>query len=316
MGEHLVLKGKLIGHGGWITSIATTPEDPDLILSASRDKSVIAWRITRDPDNYGYALRALKGHNHFVSDVVISSDGQFALSGSWDGTLRLWEISTGKCTKRFVGHTKDVLSVAFSFDNRQIVSASRDRSIKLWNTLGECKFTIQEEGHTEWVSCVRFSPSTTAPVVVSCGWDKLVKVWNLTNCKLRNNLVGHSGYLNTVTVSPDGSLCASGGKDGVAMLWDLTEGKRLYILDAGDIINALVFSPNRYWLVAATTSSIKIWDLESKDMVDELRVEVSTTGRNAQAPYCTSLAWSADGTDLFAGYTDNIIRIYHINSTI
>eukprot|EP00595_Chromulina_sp_UTEXLB2642_P000665 CAMPEP_0196766878 /NCGR_PEP_ID=MMETSP1095-20130614/32153_1 /TAXON_ID=96789 ORGANISM="Chromulina nebulosa, Strain UTEXLB2642" /NCGR_SAMPLE_ID=MMETSP1095 /ASSEMBLY_ACC=CAM_ASM_000446 /LENGTH=316 /DNA_ID=CAMNT_0042131643 /DNA_START=14 /DNA_END=964 /DNA_ORIENTATION=+ len=316
MGEHLVLKGKLIGHGGWITSIATTPEDPDLILSASRDKSVIAWRITRDPDNYGYALRALKGHNHFVSDVVISSDGQFALSGSWDGTLRLWEISTGKCTKRFVGHTKDVLSVAFSFDNRQIVSASRDRSIKLWNTLGECKFTIQEEGHSEWVSCVRFSPSTTAPVVVSCGWDKLVKVWNLTNCKLRNNLVGHSGYLNTVTVSPDGSLCASGGKDGVAMLWDLTEGKRLYILDAGDIINALVFSPNRYWLVAATTSSIKIWDLESKDMVDELRVEVSTTGRNAQAPYCTSLAWSADGTDLFAGYTDNIIRIYHINSTI
>ncbi len=41
-----------------------------------------------------------------------------------------------------------------------------------------------------------------------------VKVWNLTNCKLKNNLVGHTGYVNTVTVSPDGSLCASGGKDG------------------------------------------------------------------------------------------------------
>jgi WD40 repeat protein len=37
-------------------------------------------------------------------------------------------------------------------------------------------------------------------------------VWNLTNCKLRSNLQGHSGYINTVTVSPDGSLCASGGK--------------------------------------------------------------------------------------------------------
>lgn len=36
------------------------------------------------------------------------------------------------------------------------------------------------------------------------------------------------------------------------MLWDLSEGKRLYSLDAGDIINALVFSPNRYWLCAAT----------------------------------------------------------------
>lgn len=61
-----------------------------------------------------------------------------------------------------------------------------------------------------------------------------------------------------MTVSPDGSLCASGGKDGTAMLWDLKEGKRLYSLDAGDIIHSLVFSPNRYWLCAATTAGIKV----------------------------------------------------------
>ncbi len=54
-----------------------------------------------------------------AQDVVISSDGQFALSGSWDGTLRLWDLSTGATTRRFLGHTKDVLSVAFSVDNRQ-----------------------------------------------------------------------------------------------------------------------------------------------------------------------------------------------------
>lgn len=53
-------------------------------------------------------------------DVVISSDGQFALSGSWDGTLRLWDLNTGSTTRRFVGHAKDVLSVAFSVDNRQV----------------------------------------------------------------------------------------------------------------------------------------------------------------------------------------------------
>ncbi len=108
------------------------------------------------------------------------------------------------------------------------------------------------------MSCVRFSPATATPIIVSAGWDKLVKMWNLTNCKLRTNVIGHTGYMNTVTVSPDGSLCASGGKDGVAMLWDLAEGKRLYSLDAGDIINALFFSPNRYWLVAATQQCIKI----------------------------------------------------------
>jgi guanine nucleotide-binding protein subunit beta-2-like 1 protein len=107
---------------------------------------------------------------------VISSDGAYALSSSWDKTLRLWELSTGVTTRRFVGHTNDVLSVSFSADNRQIVSGSRDRTIKLWNTLGDCKYTITDKGHTEWVSCVRFSPNPQNPVIVSAGWDKLVKV--------------------------------------------------------------------------------------------------------------------------------------------
>jgi guanine nucleotide-binding protein subunit beta-2-like 1 protein len=77
---------------------------------------------------------------------------------------------------------QDVLSVAFSVDNRQIVSGSRDKTIKLWNTLGECKYTIQEQdGHSEWVSCVRFSPVTSNPIIVSAGWDKLVKVRSQPN---------------------------------------------------------------------------------------------------------------------------------------
>ena len=312
MAEPLALRGSLVGHEDWVTSIATTPEDSNMILSSSRDKSCLVWTLTREEGTYGFPRKALKGHSHFVSDVVISSDGQFALSGSWDGTLRLWEINSGKTTRRFVGHSKDVLSVAFSTDNRQIVSGSRDKTVKLWNTLGECKYTITDEGHTEWVSCVRFSPSQAVPIIVSAGWDRLVKVWSLTNCKLRTNLVGHTGYLNTVTVSPDGSLCASGGKDGTAMLWDLNEGKRLYSLDAEEIIQSLVFSPNRYWLCAATAKGIKIWDLESKAPVVELCPEFTPTGKNQSVPYATCLAWSADGTVLFAGFTDGIIRAYHV----
>jgi WD40 repeat protein len=90
------------------------------------------------------------------------------------------------------------------------------------------------------------------------------QVWELSKCKLKTNHHGHTGYINTLSVSPDGSLAASGGKDGITMLWDLNEGKHLYSLEAGDIVNALVFSPNRYWLCAATASCIKIFDLESK----------------------------------------------------
>jgi len=310
--EKVIMKGTLKGHEGWVTQIATTPSFPDIVLSSSRDKSVIMWKLARNENNYGVPKRALKGHCHFVSDIVMSSDGQFALSCSWDKTLRLWDLGTGKTTRRFVGHTNDVLSVAFSQDNRQIVSGSRDKTIKLWNTLGVCKYTIQDDCHKDWVSCVRFSPNQVNPIIVSAGWDKVVKVWNLTNCRLKTNHFGHAGFLNCVTVSPDGSLCASGGKDGQAMLWDLNEGKHLYTLDGADYINALCFSPNRYWLCAATGPSIKIWDLEEKCIVDELKLEVINPNSKAPPPDCLSMAWSADGQTLFAGYTDNIIRVWQV----
>jgi guanine nucleotide-binding protein subunit beta-2-like 1 protein len=312
--DRLVQRGTLEGHGNWVTALATSMEAPDMLLSASRDKSLIVWHLTRDDEKFGVAKCRLKGHSHYVQDVAISSDGQFALSGSWDGTLRLWDLNTGVTTRNFYGHTKDVLSVAFSADNRQIVSGSRDKAINLWNTLGQCKFVITEDGHKEWVSCVRFSPNLATPLIVSAGWDKMVKVWNLTHCKLRTNLIGHTAYVNTVTVSPDGSLCASGGKDGTAMLWDLNEGRHLSSLDAGDIIHALVFSPIRYWLCAATASAIKIWDLESKVCVDELKPEIKQS-KKAVPIQCISLAWSADGTTLFAGYTDSKIRVWGVQAS-
>jgi len=322
------LRGVMKGHSGWVTSLATTADNADMVLSGSRDKSLIIWDLKKS-DNNSYALpkRALRGHSHYVQDVVINSDGQFALSGSWDGTLRLWDLNTGVSTRpTFAGHTKDVLSVAFSNDNRQIVSGSRDKTIKLWNTLGECKYTLEEQRHHDWVICVRFSPvplnpvapDQVLPILVSGSWDKTVKVWNLSKLKLLTNLSGHTGYINTVTVSPDGSLCASGGKDGTAMLWDLTEGKHLYSLDAGAVINAMCFSPNRYWLCAATDDSIRIWDLESKSVVADLNKGAQdffpTSGSSSAraAPACISLAWSADGNTLFAGYTDSLIRVWGV----
>ncbi|CAO2591314.1 Receptor of activated protein C kinase 1 [Lemmus lemmus] len=125
--------------------------------------------------------------------------------------------------RRFIGYTKDVLSVAFSSDNRQIVSGSQDKTIKLWNTPSVCKYTVQDESHSEWVSCVCFSLNSSNSIIVSCGWDKLVKFWNLANCKLKTNHIGHTGYLNTVTVSPDRSLCVSGGKDGQTLFAGYTD---------------------------------------------------------------------------------------------
>jgi guanine nucleotide-binding protein subunit beta-2-like 1 protein len=319
MPETMKFTETLSGHGGWVTQVATNPQFNEMLISASRDKTLIMWNLNKDDmSSYGSPMKRLRGHSHFVSDVVVSSCGQFAVSASWDKTLRLWDLERGVTTTRFVGHKHDVLSVAFSADNRQIISASRDKTIKLWNTLGESKWTQEgKDCHQEWVSTVRFSPTTNNPVIVSGGWDKVVKVWHLSNFALKSNFEGHTGFINSVTVSPDGSLAASGGQDGKAFLWDLGENTNnpLHQLDGGEEVSTLVFSPNRYWLCAASGSVIKIWDLEHKKSVEELKPDSSDndgTDKPSVEPKCLSLAWSVDGQTLYAGYTDNKIRIWEL----
>lgn len=174
--EVLVLRGTLEGHNGWVTSLATTPAHPDLLLSGSRDKTLIRWKLTGDENQYGVPKKSFRGHSHIVQDVTISADGAYALSASWDKTLRLWDLESGESTKRFVGHTGDVLSVSIAKNLRQIVSASRDKTVKVWNTIGECMHTLS--GHSDWVSTVRFSPSDKKSQIISASWDKTVKVCN------------------------------------------------------------------------------------------------------------------------------------------
>ena len=313
--QQLRLNGILTGHSNWVTQISASPVEPNMILSSSRDKSVILWQLERSEDTgrlVEKSRRVLRGHSHFVSDVVWSSKGLFALSGSWDKDLRLWDLEKGSTAQKFKGHQKDVLSVSFSADDRQVVSGSRDKTIRLWNNQGKHQLTFEDDTHTDWVSCIRFSPLEKDPTIVSGGWDKTVKVWDLQTCTLKTDLHGHSGYLNCVAISPDGALCVSGGKDGLVHTWDLlSEGENYkFTLDNQEEVNALCYNPTRLWLSVAAGTSIKIWDLRTTSLVEELRPKVTRQSTCKKMPTCTSLAWSMDGQVLFAGYTDNVIRVW------
>lgn len=309
-------EGQLKGHRGWVTALAcpqTTTENPLRVVSASRDNSIVTWKAaegrTSAESELAFPERRLEGHSEFVQDIALSNNAEFALSASWDKSLRLWNLKTGETLCKFLGHTKDVLSVAFSPDNRQIVSGGRDNKLKMWNVKGDCMSTLDRDAHTDWVSCVRFSPNLATPLIVSGSWDNTVKVWSLAKASCEFTLKGHTAHVNSVTVSPDGSLCASAGKDGTAKLWDLSRGEKLYELECGEPINQICFSPNRYWLCAATESAIRIWDLENKDLIAELVPEVQ---KKALKPECISIAWSADGCTLYSGYTDNTLRVWGV----
>uniref|UniRef100_A0A0A9XPM9 Small ribosomal subunit protein RACK1 n=1 Tax=Lygus hesperus TaxID=30085 RepID=A0A0A9XPM9_LYGHE len=158
-------EGQLKGHRGWVTSLMC-PQQTDSyikVVSTSRDGSSIAWK--QNPNRHSaesdYAIpdRRLEGHSGFVSCVSLAHAGEYAVTSSWDRSLRLWDLRTGQCQYKFLKHTKDVLAVAFSPDDRQIVSGGRDKVIRVWNVMGECMHEFERDGHTDWVSSLCFSPS-------------------------------------------------------------------------------------------------------------------------------------------------------------
>lgn len=259
-----------------------------------------------------------------MQDVALSLDSRYALSASWDGTLRLWDASKGKCVETFVDHTKDVLTCSFSHDNRQIASGGRDKKIKIWNTKGECKYTVDEDDHSDWVSCVRFSHDSKTPRLATASWDGQIKIWEPQSMALQNTFVGHTNAVTSLAFAQKATYLASGGKDGNILLWNVDEGSFIKSHLHSEPINQVLFSKINYWIAAATDSGIIIWDivkdqiianiqlrLGDDDKKDEKKDEDQKVKERSIIP-CLSISWSKNGTFLYSGWGDNKIRVYEV----
>ncbi|HOF02238.1 MAG TPA: hypothetical protein PK755_12650, partial [Spirochaetota bacterium] len=87
------------------------------------------------------------GHIDHVESVCYSPDGLKILSGSWDKTIKEWDVKTGRCIQTFTGHTDSVESVCYSLDGSKVLSGGSDKTIKEWNVkTGRCIQTLT--GHT------------------------------------------------------------------------------------------------------------------------------------------------------------------------
>lgn len=75
----------------------------------------------------------LEGHTDTVRSVCFSPDARTIASGSWDKSIRLWDVKSGKLIFTLEGHTFRVWSVCFSPDGQTVASCSEDRSIRLWD---------------------------------------------------------------------------------------------------------------------------------------------------------------------------------------
>src|SRR5439155_6341691 len=116
-------------------------------VSAVPRGPALAARIPRVP--LGREIRRFLGHKDSVVAVAFSPNGRSALSGSWDGTVRLWDLETGKELRRFTGHSGAVDSVALSPDGRRALSGGNDRTVRLWE-VETGKELRRFAGHEGW----------------------------------------------------------------------------------------------------------------------------------------------------------------------
>ncbi|KAF0272602.1 hypothetical protein FOG51_02326 [Hanseniaspora uvarum] len=310
-----ILRGTLEGHNGWVTSLATCKGDETLLVSGSRDKSIVFWKLTGEQENYGVPVKSLLGHGHIVEDVVLTSDGSFAFSASWDKSAKIWNVAEGKAITTLRGHSSDVLSVSYNEETSQVITASRDKTIKVWSVHGECLSTLL--GHDDWVTSAKVivPAKTNKNLIFSASADKVAKVCSE---KLLADLKGHNGVINAVATSPDQTLIATGGKDGKLFIWNAkeTQPSCSFSFDLNEEIYAIAFCSNRFFMAVSTPTGVKIIDIEKETVVDNVKPEFVGLNK-ANEPHAVSLEWSGDSNSvLFAGYTDNTIRVWEMTTSL
>ncbi len=174
-------------------------------------------------------IRTFEGHSKEVLSVCLSTDARYALSGSWDATIKLWDVNTGECLRTLEGHRNGVMSVSLSADARYALSGSDDETLKLWEVeTGKCVRTF--EGHCHSVYSVCLSADARSALSGSGSYSNL-RLWDVqTNMCWQYE--DHKGKVYSVKLSSDGRYAFSGGQDETLRLWDVETGKCLRTIDA------------------------------------------------------------------------------------
>ena len=245
----------------------------------------------------------LTTHSDPVMSIVFSSDGKTLASGSWDNTIKLWDLETKTVITTLSGHSNNVNSLALSPDGKTLASGSLDQTIKLWDL--ETKTIIDTlTGHSNSVISIAFSPD--GRTLASGSRFSAVKLWDLETKTIIDTLNRYSNFANSIAFSPDGRTLASGSLlDQTIKLWDLETKTGIATLSGhSDSVISIAFSPDGKTLASGSSDdTIKLWDLETKIVITTL------TGHSGDVK---SVAFSPDGKTLASGSWDDTIKLWRV----
>ncbi|WP_199248068.1 FHA domain-containing protein [[Phormidium] sp. ETS-05] len=272
----------------------------------------------------------MSGHTSSVTSVSLSADSRLALSGGFDGTVKLWDLQAGRSLGTFSGHTSWVNSVCLSHDGKLAISGSSDDTVKLWHTgTGECIRTLKH--HPSEVTSVCLSPDSRFAL---CATDEgKLHLWDVASgmhlrtfprsaseAEVRSGQVqperGHSDEVTSVCLSYDGQFALSGSKDNTIILWEIATGKQLRTF-AGHtwVVNSVCLSADdRLALSGSSDGSLHLWDLATGGATSFGSVAIGNF--KGHTSWVTSVSLSLDGQFALSGSGDSTLKLWDVTTGI
>jgi len=248
-------------------------------IDTTQDVSKFKIDSPKISTKYNNNFANLTGHAWEVRKVKFSPNGQLLASGSHDGSVRLWNVTSGEVLHVLQGHFYDVISLAFSPDGTILASGGWDMKINLWNlTSGVLQETWTISPYI--AMDLEFSPDGSSLVMGSGerlgDWtnpqQSIIKIFNITNGEVLKKFIGHNNAVSSVTFSIDGTILASGSWDNSVRLWNVTTGNLIHsFTNHTHIITSIALSPDNLILASGSFDrTIKIWNLSSRNLLANL----------------------------------------------
>ncbi len=280
-------------------------------------------KLPAPPEQNWHCDCVLTGHSDWVKSVVISPQSQIMASGSFDGTIKIWQLNIDGIPLpepiiTLADHIKGVYALAISPDGKILVSGSFDGKIKIWqlaNNNEESSIVANAlrtlEGHIGSIRAIAISPD--GQKIVSGSFDETIKIWQLDTGELLNTLNENTGPIYSLAFTPDGQIIASGGGDGMITLWQISNGQIIGTLSSDlDSVWSMVISPHSDILAAGSgTGMIKLWHLNANNKKPGVTIAAKPTLQGHDGPvYAVTI--SSDGDSLASGSADGTVKIWHL----
>ncbi|WRH67976.1 MAG: WD40 repeat domain-containing protein [Planktothrix sp. GU0601_MAG3] len=184
----------------------------------------------------------------FVS-LCFSENSEFLAGASDDGSIKIWNLSTGKTVRSFPGHNGGTHCILFNSKKQIIISGGHDCLIKIWDVkTGELIYEMN--GHEAAITCLAISSDQKN--LVSGSFDKTIKIWNFNKKKMISTIHNHSEVITSLAFSPTNKILASSSIDESVKVWDinfLNNKSKLWIKFSGVILfSVILFSLNLFIL--------------------------------------------------------------------